>query len=391
MTANRQSRLAGGRITKPSPSSSSSSLPSSKKTPARSPQPKKPPPSDYEEDYFQDHLDDQGLVLALATDLTLRDVPQAMARARSTMFGPVPGMGSKRMAKTVNFHAGLPGFVSAGHVHAVLGGSPTSVEREVATLEGRGVLRRLRVRGRGEVLIRQDEYEGLVRRSSRLDEDTKGLYLKFLGENPRAGIMSVDTCDEKQGDALVRAGFLTGGTTTRDENASLGGFYGRPEDKTSLASIAAASRAASGSIGAVGGIGALQNAGGSSGASRLGRGGISPEPEYRIAAPGHGSYLKLVSAAVEHLMSLLSRSKYGEMPEYLLRERWDGGIASDDARKMRRARGEFTGVLPWQTKKWREFYGLEFGWVLAEAMGTGRLEVFETGSVGRGVRKLRDD
>ncbi|KAG7135844.1 hypothetical protein HYQ46_008850 [Verticillium longisporum] len=72
------------------------------------------------------------------------------------------------------------------------------------------------------------------------------------------------------------------------------------------------------------------------------------------------------------------------MPEYLLRERWDGGIASDDARKMRRARGEFTGVLPWQTKKWREFYGLEFGWVLAEAMGTGRLEVFETGSVGRG-------
>ncbi|KAG7135843.1 hypothetical protein HYQ46_008849 [Verticillium longisporum] len=144
MTANRQSRLAGGRITKPSPSSSSSSLPSSKKTPARSPQPKKPPPSDYEEDYFQDHLDDQGLVLALATDLTLRDVPQAMARARSTMFGPVPGMGSKRMAKTVNFHAGLPGFVSSGHVHAVLGGSPTSVEREVATLEGRGVLRRLR-------------------------------------------------------------------------------------------------------------------------------------------------------------------------------------------------------------------------------------------------------
>ncbi|KAM0332258.1 hypothetical protein ACHAQA_002534 [Verticillium albo-atrum] len=388
MTPNLQTRLRGGRITKPS---SSSSVPSARKTTTRSPQPKNPAPVDHEDDYFQDHLDDQGLVAALATDLSLRDVPQAMARARSTMFGPVPGMGSKRMAKTVNFHAGLPGFVGAGHVHAVLGGSPTAVEREVATLEGRGVLRRVRVRGRGEVLIRQDEYEGLVNRSSKLDEATKEVYLKFLRENPRAGIMSLGVCHEKQGDALVRAGFLTGGTATRDDGASLGGFYGRPEDKTSLASIAAASRAASGSIEAVGGVGALQNAGGGSGASRLGRGGGRPEPEYRIAAPGHGSYLKLVSAAVEHLMSLLSRSKYGEMPEYLLRERWDGGIASDDARKMRRARGEFTGVLPWQTKKWREFYGLDFGWVLAEAMGTGRLEVFQTGSVGRGVRKLRDE
>ncbi|KAM0286997.1 hypothetical protein ACHAQH_000682 [Verticillium albo-atrum] len=390
MTPNLQSRLRGGRITKPS-ATSSSSLPSSKKATTRSTQQKKPVPADHEEDYFHDHLDDHGLVAALATDLTLRDVPQAMTRARSTMFGPVPGMGSKRMAKTVNFHAGLPGFVGAGHVHAVLGGSPTAVEREVATLEGRGVLRRLRVRGRGEVLIRQDEYEGLVRRSSKLDEVTKELYLKYLQNNPRAGSMSVGTCDEKQGDALVRAGFLTGGTTTRDEGASLGGFYGRPEDKTSLASINAASRAPSGSIEAVGGVGALQNAGGGSGAPRHGRGGGGPEPEYRIAAPGHGSYLKLVTAAVDHLMSMLSRSKYGEMPEYLLRERWDGGIASDDARKMRRARGEFTGVLPWQTKKWRELYGLEFGWVLAEAMGTGRLEVFETGSVGRGVRKLRDD
>ena len=50
------------------------------------------------------------------------------------------------------------------------------------------------------------------------------------------------------------------------------------------------------------------------------------------------------------------------------------------------ARGEYFGVLPGRTKKWKEFYGLSFDWLLAEAVSTALVELFETGSVGRGVR-----
>ena len=61
--------------------------------------------------------------------------------------------------------------------------------------------------------------------------------------------------------------------------------------------------------------------------------------------------------------------------------------ARDEARyAAKRARREFAGVLPGQTRKWRQFYGLAFDWVLREAVASGRVEVFDTGSVGRGVR-----
>jgi hypothetical protein len=75
------------------------------------------------------------------------------------------------------------------------------------------------------------------------------------------------------------------------------------------------------------------------------------------------------------------------MPLDMLRERWDGGIAAnDEATKAKRYRGEWTGVLPARTKKWREFSGLRFEWVLEEAVGSGLVEGFETGSVGKGFR-----
>lgn len=71
----------------------------------------------------------------------------------------------------------------------------------------------------------------------------------------------------------------------------------------------------------------------------------------------------------------------------MLRERWDGGIAADDeAAKRKQYRGEWKGVLPARTKKWREFYGLKFEWVLEEALGSGLIEGFETRSVGMAVR-----
>ena len=71
----------------------------------------------------------------------------------------------------------------------------------------------------------------------------------------------------------------------------------------------------------------------------------------------------------------------------LLRHRWDGGVAGQDPiSQAKRARGEFAGVLPGATRKWRTYHGLRFEWVLGECVAAGLLELFETGTIGRGVR-----
>ena len=86
-------------------------------------------------------------------------------------------------------------------------------------------------------------------------------------------------------------------------------------------------------------------------------------------------------------MSFVTKSKFRQIPIYLLRERWDGGMSADDsAAKAKKYRGESTGVLPIRTRKWKQFYGLSFDWTLAECLGAGLVEVFETGSVGQAVR-----
>ncbi|KAJ2984426.1 hypothetical protein NUW58_g6065 [Xylaria curta] len=66
----------------------------------------------------------------------------------------------------------------------------------------------------------------------------------------------------------------------------------------------------------------------------------------------------------------------------------EGGASHAFVQRPKRARGEFAGVLPGQTRKWRQFYGLTFDWVLQEAVGAGLVEIFETRSVGRGVRAV---
>lgn len=100
-------------------------------------------------------------------------------------------------------------------------------------------------------------------------------------------------------------------------------------------------------------------------------------------------HIKLLVDARNHLISIVKKKKYQEMPLDLLREKWDGGIIVHGAREGRKkARGEFAGVLPGRTKKWKTFYGMRFEWVLEECVGTGLLEVFETGSVGKAARAM---
>ena len=114
----------------------------------------------------------------------------------------------------------------------------------------------------------------------------------------------------------------------------------------------------------------------------------SRAPAYFFSLPNTGPYLRLLSAARSHLLTLLKQSKYHEAPLYLLRDRWNGAVEDNRSFSVRRTRGEFSGVLPGRTKKWKEFNGMSFRWILEEALGAGLVELFDTGSVGPGVRCL---
>lgn len=229
---------------------------------------------------------------------------------------------------------------------------------------------------------------------------TSDSFVDLLRSNPTAVTFPRLMFQLSQATALMRAGFLTASTEyERSPNLLRSAAGVSAGTSTSVLNV---SRAASGSLAAVGGHSAFQEAGGGGGGTHR---GVSShvddqsEPEYqrlvtgggdfRLSLPNTGPYLRLLTSARDHLMSLLGKSKFREAPLYLLRERWDGGVAhDDDATQSKRARGEFVGVLPGRTRKWKQFYGLRFDWVLAECLGAGLIEVFETGSVGRGVRAV---
>ena len=338
-------------------------------------------------DEFGEQLDDVGLVQVLATELVLRDVAQAVLYVQGKMWSSLPrertGMSAQRIAEVLNFRKGLPRLVTVAHVQALLN-SATAVEREIVELVRGGIIRKIVISGRGErgeMLIMMKDLEEMVKCCG-IDEEAKERFLKVLKENPTALGIQRAWLSGSDAKALMHAGFLTAATPSggATEIFSTPGEASRGT-ATSLNSI---SRAASGSLGAVGGQGAVHAAGGSGGGVRnLGA------AELTLSIPGAGSFLKLVAAARLHLVSLLSKSRYREAPQALLKERWEGGVEVGDAgTTARRNRGEFDGVLPGRTRKWKTFYGIGFDWIIGECVGAGLVEVFETGSVGRGIRVL---
>lgn len=344
------------------------------------------------EDYMgNDKLDDLGLVHALATDMNLRDTAQAIRYLRARMFSKIPeigaGMSSTRIAEALNFQKNLPPLVTVSHIQTLLS-SPTAVEREVAELMHSGFMRKIEVAKRGEIgetLILTSDFEKMLDESPLLSEMTRVSFKAFLKGHPVAQTVSRNALSSSAIGDLFKAGFLTAQHTGTSSLSSMVNLYSRPEDKSTLVSIENVSKQATGSIEAVGGVGAVHMAGGTGGGARL----PTNVTELQLAVPGNGTFLKLVSAALEHLVSLLGKSRFREAPEDMLRERWDGGIAANEAAYVaKKSRGEFAGILPGQTRKWKQFRGLSFEWALEEAVGAGLVEVFETGSVGRGVRVI---
>lgn len=182
--------------------------------------------------------------------------------------------------------------------------------------------------------------------------------------------------------ALVTVGFLTSAQAT-----STGSSYFASLGASSLAAVSTSgSRHAAGSLDAVGGLYATQHIHGGTSLS-----GSRPAvtAQYTFSLPNMGTHIKLLVDARNHLLTILKKTKHKEMPMDVLRERWDGGVTSHtEQAERKKLRGEFTGVLPGRTKKWKQFYGMRFEWVLEECLGAGLVELFETGSVGRAVRAM---
>ncbi|GAO14432.1 uncharacterized protein UV8b_02640 [Ustilaginoidea virens] len=333
---------------------------------------------------FPDKLEDLGgaPVLTEREELTLRDVVQAMRYIRSRMFSAVPetGLTSTRRAEMLRRRASMPPVVAASHVQAVLGGTaPARVEREIAELVGRGVLRRVRVArrgGAGEALVETRDLEGMLGRArdgGGLSAGARDAFLDHLRRNPTAQTVGwADGLTRDQVDELVRAGFLTsaGSTTPAPGPSALSALSARPEDRTTLTSIQHVSRFASGTASAVGGRNAVHLAGGGGGSAVFSAAHGRPESSSscRVAVPGHGRHLKLADGAADWIRDVLGKTAWGEGPESWLKERFEGN-----------------GL---RGTRWRDFCGLEWEWLLGQAVGLGVVEVFDTGSVGRGVRAL---
>lgn len=345
---------------------------------------------------MDERLQDDGLIASLAHDLNYSDVAQLLRLILGRTWTPIPetgaGMNSTRIAEVLNYRRMLPPIVSVAHVHA-LSKSPTSTEREISTLLNAGVIRRITIPGRGkgsaavgEGLVLVSEWDKIVQAESRLGEELREKYIHAL-KTP--GVEPIFTKEEIQ--ALSRSGLLVRAHTSR----STADLWLRPGASTlgNLATVAkAGSMHASGSSGAVAEGASEHISGGSGGTNSIVGGGNTKGGSldaYTLSLPNTGPYLKLLEESRSHLVTLLSKmSRYREAPLSMLRERWDGGVAGDsEAEKAQRARREWTGVLPGRTKKWKSFYGLQFDWVLEEALGSGMVECFRSG-VGTGVRAL---
>ncbi|KAK4949622.1 hypothetical protein LTR66_014016 [Elasticomyces elasticus] len=343
-----------------------------------------------------EQLDDIGIVRNLAPTDCEQDVIKLMRYIQGRMFCDVPerasGMNSTRTAEVLNYRRRLPLVVTTAHLHA-LSVSATNTEREVVKLIQAGRIRRINVLGRGrggaalgEGLVLVEDWIRLVRAAS-LDDATKHRYILLMTVNPTSATIRSADLTEHEAASLTSAGFLTSTSVLATELSS----FLRAGAYTSSISTAG-SRAPSGTLAAVGGYGAVHESGGGGGGLPT---SISPDRrafrrgDLTFSLPSTGPYLKLLTEARTHLIQLLTKSspQYKEAPRDLLREKWDGNVASDDAAsRAKKARGEFAGLLPGATKKWKSFYGLEFEWVLEECLGAGLVECFDTGSVGLGVR-----
>jgi hypothetical protein len=346
-----------------------------------------------EKEAATDRLSDTGLVPSLAPPGIAQDVVSLIRHAQVQMWDDIPepsGMGSERISEVLRFRRGLPKVVSLAHLHA-LSTSSTDTERELAGLVARGVVRKVRIPGRGkggsavgEGVVLVTDWVERVTGDENVEQEVKEKYVTLLREHSTSATTPTSTFSQPEIQTLVSAGFLTSPSALATSTS----LFASPRTASSLLTSAGSSNP-TGSLAAVGGYGALHDAGGTINSHQ------TPRPAYTrltqemtFSIPNTGAYLSHLTASRSHLITLLKNvsPRHRECTIDLLKEKWEGNVLGDAASRAKRARGEWNGVLAGKTRKWREFCGVRFEWVLAECVGSGMVEVFETGVGVRGVR-----
>ncbi|KAE8364200.1 serine-threonine protein kinase 19-domain-containing protein [Aspergillus caelatus] len=336
------------------------------------------PSGEFREEYGPGPLPDIGMSRYIPETTPVEDVIQAICHIRDSFFEDLPtrtGMNSTRVAELLNLRRSLPPLASVAHVHTLLD-IPTKVEREIVDSVNSGRIRRLIVPGRGndaaglgDCLVLSEDWERLVRDSS-IGSHLKDKFLDVLSR-PDVTFAVPDTLfSAPECMALVRAGFLVSSSSSVKGSP---GIISLPTFPPTSSSGNSASR---------GDPAALDDKEGGS-RSRC------HTTVLFLSLPNTGPYLRLLSSGRAHLLALIRKSNSSEVPLHLLRDRWDGAVETDKSfSAAKRIRGEHAGILPGRTKKWKELCGMNFRWVLEEALGAGLIEIFDTGSVGPGVRCL---
>ncbi|KAJ5600037.1 hypothetical protein N7450_001104, partial [Penicillium hetheringtonii] len=326
-----------------------------------------------------DPLPDLGASHYISESAPVENVIQAIEYIGTKMFDELParaGMNSTRIAEVLNLRRSLPPLASVAHVHMLIN-APTQVEREIVELVKEGRVRRLIVPGRGndaaglgDCLVLADDWVKLVRESSALDDEIKDKFLEILPHTGTNSAISQSVFKPEEYRALMRAGFLVSSSSFTQGSLSLASLPKLPTAAVSSASRSEPARPSDSDR-------SVQTDAQSRAATLF------------LSLPNTGTYLRLLGAGRAHLLSLLKRSSCSEVPMGLLKDRWDGAVETEKSFHLaKRARGEFAGILPGKTKKWKDLYGMQFRWVLEEALGAGLAEIFETGSVGPGIRCL---
>ncbi|KAI1908535.1 hypothetical protein LOZ53_003689 [Ophidiomyces ophidiicola] len=323
-------------------------------------------------EYLGDRLPDMGPSHHISETTLVRNVIQAIQYIQNTMFTDMPdsrtGMNSTRIAEVLNFRRALPPIVSIAHVHMLLD-APTKVEREIVELIDSARLRRLFIPGRGsalaglgDCLVLVEDWEGVVRNSGPLEEALKEKFIRVVRSNTKTSAVAASHFTTEECSSLVRAGFLVSPSSlAKSTSATINPSIPADavlEESTDLETCAKRKRS-------------------------------FRDSSMLLSLPNLGPYLRLLSAGRSQMLAILEKSKYREAPLSLLKDRWDGSVEAQTQYGLaKRVRGESSGVLPGRTKKWKELFGMNFRWALEEALGAGLIEMFDTGSVGPGVRRL---
>ncbi|KAK7206671.1 serine-threonine protein kinase 19 [Myxozyma melibiosi] len=248
----------------------------------------------------------------------LSDIHFGINASLLQMWDAIPERGTRLngdgIADLLRFRKTIPPIVMVSHLHALFPHNPTFIDRELQRVVEAGKIRRINVNmNAGDMVIESKYYFRILRdRKTAVaaeDESAAEIFEKFeklLRQKPAVTAITSDFLAEFQISEeagirhLLNTGFLV--------------LAGAP--------------------------------------------GV-----YQISVPNVGSFLKIVFRTRKWVVNLLQKTKFGEMVEKVIRERWEAGVKN----------------------RWREFRGVKFSWVMMECKGGGWCEPFET-PTGRGWR-----